>query len=57
MKTQVDCYKALMEGKKLRKKSWWKKAYIHIKHGNILNSYDMKLSYDFQTPNEWEIVK
>lgn len=60
--TFYEALKALNEGKKIRKKWWYKCDYIWLDENNTLKDKNgsktyVSLRFDFKTNNEWEIYE
>lgn len=60
--TFYEALKVLNEGKKIRKKCWYKGDYIWLDENNTIRNKKgsgtgVAVNFDFMTKNEWEIYK
>ncbi len=52
MKTQAECWQAVLDGKTLASERW---ADVHLKDGLLVNNAGKNIGYTFLDPEEWSI--
>jgi hypothetical protein len=55
MKTQAECYEALLRGEKLATVSWIDGSYVHLVDGFLKNKDGGRADWDFGYPSDWEL--
>lgn len=53
--TTAEIYQALLEGKRLRKKSFAPQWFVYLRAGMLVSHVDVPATWAFNNPREWEL--
>lgn len=55
-KTQAEIYRALLDGKRLRRKSFPPSMYVYLMDGRLVNNSHNPSCWSFDYPEEWSVI-